>query len=563
MSGPSLAFFARHEIRLALRDWVSIMTAGKPERLPRVLVVIAVMTVGLHWISARFMADLARERPGADLQVLLTLTGAGLLGWFLMFSQALESVTRVLYARGDVDLLLSSPIEQRAVFAVRLTSVAVTSVLMTLVLSAAFVNMLAWYGGPRWFGIYLVVLAIGASSAAAGMALAALLFRLVGPRRTRLAAQVLGAIVGGGFLIGIQIWAIVQTGQMSSAKVFTAPETLAMAPPPDSFVWFPARAFLGDPWPLFIVAFTGFGLLWLAVDRVSRRFGAHVLAASTLGAVHRPAAAPRRLWKPRSTNAVLRGKELMLLKRDPWLVSQTLMQMIYLVPPAVLLWRDHVATAGSGLLVVPVVVMAAGQLAGGLAWLAISGEDAPDLIATAPLAPGAVLQAKIEAVIVAASLPIVPLALALSLFNPVAGIGTILGAMVSAGSATFIQLCFRSQAKRSHFSRRQVSSRIATVAEALSSVCWAATAALIVSGLPIALFTALGAMIVLMLVWRYGPSGRRLIDYRIDDGPAERRARRRLLFTTSPDAGVAHAEPRLGRGQGVALLQNLDGNEVR
>ena len=43
--------------------------------------------------------------------------------------------------------------------------------------------------------------------------------------------------------------------------------------------------------------------------------------------------------------------------------------------------------------------MAAGQLAGGLAWLSISGEDAPDLVATAPIAARRMLWAKIEAVI--------------------------------------------------------------------------------------------------------------------------------------------------------------------
>ena len=44
--------------------------------------------------------------------------------------------------------------------------------------------------------------------------------------------------------------------------------------------------------------------------------------------------------------------------------------------------------SGAYVVVVPVLVMAAGQLAGGLAWLAISGEDAPDLVATAPVPAG-------------------------------------------------------------------------------------------------------------------------------------------------------------------------------
>jgi ABC-2 type transport system permease protein len=48
---------------------------------------------------------------------------------------------------------------------------------------------------------------------------------------------------------------------------------------------------------------------------------------------------------------------------------------------------------------VPILIVAAGQLGGGLAWLAVSGEDAPDLIASAPVPAGRVLRAKTEAVL--------------------------------------------------------------------------------------------------------------------------------------------------------------------
>ena len=36
---------------------------------------------------------------------------------------------------------------------------------------------------------------------------------------------------------------------------------------------------------------------------------------------------------------MLRRKEWTLLLRDPWLVSQTLMQLLYLLPPALMLWQ--------------------------------------------------------------------------------------------------------------------------------------------------------------------------------------------------------------------------------
>ena len=80
----------------------------------------------------------------------------------------------------------------------------------------------------------------------------------------------------------------------------------------------------------------------------------------------------------------MRRKEWTLLLRDPWLMSQTLMQLLYLLPPAFLLWRGFYAGRRLGVLV-PILIVAAGQLGGGLAWLAVSGEDAPDLIASAPV----------------------------------------------------------------------------------------------------------------------------------------------------------------------------------
>ena len=90
----------------------------------------------------------------------------------------------------------------------------------------------------------------------------------------------------------------------------------------------------------------------------------------------------------------LRRKEWVLLWRDPWLMSQSLMQLLYLLPPFFLLSRMFYGEGTGAALLVPVLIMAAGQLAGGLAWLAISGEDAPDLIASAPVTAARVWRAK-------------------------------------------------------------------------------------------------------------------------------------------------------------------------
>jgi ABC-2 type transport system permease protein len=194
---------------------------------------------------------------------------------------------------------------------------------------------------------------------------------------------------------------------------------------------------------------------------------------------------------------MLRRKEWTLLRRDPWLVSQTLMQILYLLPPALLLWRNFGNGGETLFVLVPVFVMAAGQLAGGLAWLAVSGEDAPDLVATAPVRERTVLRAKMEAVLGGVFFALAPILLVLAFTAPWYAVVSCLGILLAAVSATLIQLWFRKQAKRSHFRRRQTSSRIATFAEAFSSISWAATAGLAASGSPLALAPALLALFIL------------------------------------------------------------------
>src|SRR5262249_60009769 len=72
------------------------------------------------------------------------------------------------------------------------------------------------------------------------------------------------------------------------------------------------------------------------------------------------------------------------------------------------------------------------------------------------------------------------------------------GVVLAAGAAPTIQLWFRAQAKRSHFRRRQPSSRLATFAEAFASISWAATAALAAAGMWLAVLPAMFAVAVMI-----------------------------------------------------------------
>jgi ABC-2 type transport system permease protein len=502
-STESLTWFARHEIRLAWREWLAMMTGGRRKRnraLIGLIIFAAVMHLPAYAVIGRF-ADL---RMPVDKSSLIVITSTILLAWALMLSQAIESVTRVFYARADLDLIMSSPVSLNNVFSVRIAAIALSVTAMALLLSTPFVDVLVIGGGSRWLSAYGVVIAVGLSAAAVAIAFTLVLFRLIGPSRTRLVAQILAAIIGAGFVIALQIAAILSYGTLSRFAVLTSNAATTWAPDADSIVWWPARATLGDGEALLLLLACGLVLLGVVMAVFSRQF---TETAIRISANATPAQQGSRatVFRTGSRQQALRWKEFALLRRDPWLVSQSLMQLLYLVPPALMLWRSFADSSTAIVLITPVVVMAAGQLSGGLAWLTISGEDAADLVATAPLSASRVTRAKIEVVLIAIGMVFAPLVAALAFASLLQAVVTAVGVAIATICATAIQLWFRVQARRSQFRRRQTSSRLATFAEAFSSIGWAATAALVLAIPAAAVITGLMTAAIVAATWKISP----------------------------------------------------------
>jgi ABC-2 type transport system permease protein len=500
----TLTWLAGHELRLSWRDWVSLMTAGRRHRTRTVTIALILFAGLMHLIAWSMVGRYADAAP--DKQTLVVVTGCIVLSWSLLLSQAMESVTRAFYTRSDLDLILASPISPRKVFSIRIARIGGSVALIAMLLASPFINVLAVTGGPHWLGAYGVVAEMGAVAAAFAVALTIAMFRTIGPKRTRLIAQIVAAVIGASFVIGLQVAAILSYGSLSRFAPLQSEAVIAVAPDTDSVLWLPARAVLGDPLALLIVVVVSLILLAASIAGFAGNFGEHATAASGVSST---VVRQTRLrgFRRRSPGSVLRHKEWTLLLRDPWLVSQTLMQILYLLPPALMLWISFRDGGGALIVLVPVVVMAAGQLAGGLAWLSISGEDAPDLVATAPVLARRIIWAKVEAVLGSIAFVFAPMIVALAFASPFAALVSSIGVLIAAVSATHIQLCFRVQAKRSQFRRRQTSSRIATFAEAFSSIGWAAAAALAASGSILALFPALLALAILGGVRVIAPKG--------------------------------------------------------
>ncbi|AWM03610.1 permease [Bradyrhizobium amphicarpaeae] len=503
-SATALSWFARHELRLAWREWFAMMTGGRRKRTRAAIIGMICFAALLHLPAWAVIGRFADLQLPLDKSSLIVISATIFLAWTLMLSQAIESVTRVFYARADLDLIMSSPATLANLFSVRIAAIALTVSLIALLFSTPFIDVLVIGGGARWLSAFGLVVAMGLSAAAVAIAITILLFRLIGPARTRLIAQILAAIIGAGFVIALQVAAIMSYGTLSRFTILTSGSVAAHAPDVDSIWWWPARAAMGDGEALLLLLALALVLLGSVMAIFSHRFADTAIDAAAYGSTSSKRA-KERPFRGGSRRQALRRKEFSLLWRDPWLISQTLMQLLYLVPPALLLWRSFADSSAALILITPVVVMAAGQLAGGLAWLTISGEDAPDLVATAPLTPSAVIRAKIEVVLIAIAIIFCPLIAALAFAAPIQAAVSAAAVIISAASATAIQLWFRVQARRSQFRRRQTSSRLATIAEAFSSIGWAASAALLLA-LPIAgLISGLITASLVAITWKFSP----------------------------------------------------------
>src|SRR5258705_11600149 len=96
---------------------------------------------------------------------------------------------------------MSSPANRDNVFSVRIAAIALSVTGMALLLSTPFVDVLVIGGGIRWLSAFGVVIAIGLSAAAVAIPITVALVRASGPSRTRLLAQIVGAVHRGRLVL--------------------------------------------------------------------------------------------------------------------------------------------------------------------------------------------------------------------------------------------------------------------------------------------------------------------------------------------------------------------------
>ena len=116
----STLWLVRHELRLSFRDWQAMITAGNRRRFSGAMLILVLVGLALHLPAYAIVARFGGDGVNPDKATLISVSLIVLLYLSLLLSQAMESVTRSLYSRGDLDLVLSSPVAPRRLFSVRI-----------------------------------------------------------------------------------------------------------------------------------------------------------------------------------------------------------------------------------------------------------------------------------------------------------------------------------------------------------------------------------------------------------------------------------------------------------
>lgn len=467
-SPGSFAWLARHELRLAWRG----RSKGRAAWFGLVL--------GVLWLAGGcFIAWVVMDVPirftaWAGTGVL----AAAVVMLSFMTTQAILGSQQTLYERRDLDLMFTAPIDGRIVLLAKLAGIAGAIVLTYAFLILPLALPVALLGHPGLLGVVGVLAALAMTSSAIGIAITLVLAKLAGPRAARTVGQVSAAVLGGAIFLISQLNRGQHGRESSIERTFREFHERGLGYTGWSGV--PGHAAFGDPLSLALMLAIGI-LLFAGAGMVLRRLflSGYQDATMTLSRSKPTGKATARLFHAGLFRAVL-AKEWRLLARDPALLFQMILRLVYMAPIVL------GALQGGGRLFAPALafasVLVATQLAGSLAWLTVSAEDAPDLITVAPVHKETVDTAKLSAALLMAAplAVIIPSILATVVHRPIGALVTMVLTAMGGALAGFVELKLGKPGQRATFAKRRQGGFVSGILGILVAFLFGGTAGLAV-----------------------------------------------------------------------------------
>lgn len=399
----SLPWLMVHECRLWWRDlrakWFLYIMGG-------LLAIVTLLLAGLWLLTAQLGEAPPVLLPNPPSPLALRIAGGFWMFLFIYaFIQAMQQSLTALFDRGDLDLLVSSPISSKTIFASRLLSVAVEVFLGFLLLIVPATVLAMTIGAFQLLGIYPALVGLCLTAASLSMLLSLGLVKLVGAKRARTVAQVLTMAIAGTFFVGIQLLNLNTRNTFTQDGGANLPNIASVNLPfaPESWLWFPVRAMFMDVPSVVATLVVSGGLAWMTIETLNRQFIEGTQQSTTVSR-RSPKSTPssRAIAFNQGLSRIFLLKEWRVIQRSPYLISRTLISAVFLIPLMLLVIQDSSAQNGFDLTTLAAVALpsAGAFLTSSLAVICIAGEEAPDLLKSAPIQGQRVRLLKLGAILI-------------------------------------------------------------------------------------------------------------------------------------------------------------------
>ena len=471
----TLPWLLKYELFFAWRN-----LGSKSPRTHIAILLFSWLVVHLIAFAIFYGASAVLERGVTLSPKTIIYTGIGFWVFFtLLLSQTLSLSVNAFFARGDMDLLLTSPLNPKHILLVRGLGVGLAASLFPILLLLPFAHVGLLVGQPKFLSIYPAVFSMALLAAAIGIWLTMSLVKLLGARRAKTAAQVLGALIGASVFLGFQLQNIFSRSTRDAMSAWFDSQMLTTGLlAPDSALWWPVRAFMGELIPVFTFLAFSVALYFLVAALTYRRFVIGAQDSSNSGGVlqKQPLAANATVSYSRgvmgSMTVIMLKKEWRLILRDPQIITQTLLQLLYLLPLLFIGLRG----GQSATLLIPSLVVLTAMLVGNLAWLTVAAEDAPDLIGTAPMTLNRMRMIKAVAAVTPPLLLLIPLVIYWLGKNPLQAMVLGLIAPLAALGSASCYILNPQKANRREMAKRGKANWLSSLLEMLSAMGWGASA---------------------------------------------------------------------------------------
>lgn len=450
---------------------------GGPRSASANWAVLAGMLVAVHAMAVYVYHQLSLLPPTLiDQQgpraIAITLVVAG----FWAFSTALSKSADALSNRAELGFFLSSPVSARQLFMARYFSICLSAAALPAIILFPIANIAAVSGRQQWLGIYVVVAGLAAIAGAVAMAVASLAFAVFGVRTGRSVVKTVG--VFAALMMLIPLVAPIPLGGGFLDRVFKESLVPALSEGavlgPKSAVWFVGHAVFGNLIALFGIAIVCCITVSLAALALSKTYYRQAREVESERIVNREV--PSQRWQRGVfMNVVL--KEWRCILRDPKLLGDILFQGVLLLIPVLVGVQWLAGPEGVALdYVYPAIAAFAASVAGSLAWIAMSTDEAPTLMLASPSAIYS-KWVKLAAVLLPLWVLLAPAMLAGIFVDPFRGMSMTLAAYSATFSVGAMNIWQAKAAKRSDLNRRgSGTDAFARILEMIAIVAWGAVA---------------------------------------------------------------------------------------